>query len=231
VITLPVWDDETATGVPAAVAATLTLVQALGDAGIQALLWCVTRGAVSAGGSDRVATAAQAGLWGLGRVVALEQPERWGGLVDLPAATAGAAGTPEAGSALAAGRLTGTLAERLTGILAGAAAAEDQLAVRAAGVFARRLVAAPPVTTPESAWRTDGTVLVTGGTGGLGSEVARWLAGEGVEHLLLLSRRGPGSPGAAELIEELAALGCRATVVACDVSDRVALAEVLAQIP
>ncbi|WP_198539566.1 beta-ketoacyl reductase, partial [Streptomyces graminilatus] len=76
-----------------------------------------------------------------------------------------------------------------------------------------------------------GTVLVTGGTGGLGAEVARWLAGEGVGRLLLVSRRGPEAPGAAALRAELVELGCDVDIVACDVSDRAALAEVLAGIP
>ncbi|WP_344641662.1 acyltransferase domain-containing protein, partial [Kitasatospora cystarginea] len=71
-------------GVPSGIAGTLALVQALGDAGVAAPLWCVTRGAVSTGRSERPASATQAQVWGLGRVVALEHPERWGGLVDLP---------------------------------------------------------------------------------------------------------------------------------------------------
>ncbi|WP_344641665.1 acyltransferase domain-containing protein, partial [Kitasatospora cystarginea] len=71
-------------GVIDGTAGTLALVQALGDAGVAAPLWCVTRGAVSTGRSDRLASPLQAQVWGLGRVVALEHPERWGGLVDLP---------------------------------------------------------------------------------------------------------------------------------------------------
>ncbi|MET9701364.1 acyltransferase domain-containing protein, partial [Streptomyces sp. NPDC006529] len=64
--------------------ATAALVQALGDAGVGAPLWCLTRGAVSVGRSDKLVSPVQAQVWGLGRVAALEVPERWGGLVDLP---------------------------------------------------------------------------------------------------------------------------------------------------
>ncbi|WP_196449592.1 SDR family NAD(P)-dependent oxidoreductase [Planomonospora sp. ID82291] len=74
-----------------------------------------------------------------------------------------------------------------------------------------------------------GTVLVTGGTGGLGALVARHLVDRyGVRDLLLVSRRGPDAPGAAVLVAELEGAGARVAVVACDVSDRVALAGVVA---
>nr|WP_040699567.1 type I polyketide synthase [Nocardia vinacea] len=78
----------------------------------------------------------------------------------------------------------------------------------------------------------DGTVLITGGTGGLGAVVARHLiTAHRVRRVLLASRRGPDTPGAAELREELAALGAQVDVVACDAADRTALDRVLAQIP
>ncbi|MGW7409946.1 type I polyketide synthase [Streptomyces sp. NPDC054833] len=182
------------------------LVQALGDAGIEAPLWCLTSGAVSTGTADLLTDPVSAQLWGLGRIVALEQPQRWGGLVDLPA-------EPDARAL-----------ERLAGLLA--QADEDQLAVRASGVSGRRLVRAPQSAAPADApWSPRGTVLVTGGTGALGGHVARWLAGAGAEHLVLTSRRGPDAPGAAELKAELEELGAQVTVAACDAADRDALAE------
>jgi acyl transferase domain-containing protein/NADP-dependent 3-hydroxy acid dehydrogenase YdfG/acyl carrier protein len=77
-----------------------------------------------------------------------------------------------------------------------------------------------------------GTVLVTGGTGGLGALVARHLAGaHGAERLLLVSRRGLQADGAGELLEELAGLGCEARVAACDVTDREQLQELIDSIP
>ena len=78
----------------------------------------------------------------------------------------------------------------------------------------------------------EGTVLITGGLSGLGALIARHLASEhGARHLLLSSRRGPEAPGAAELIAELAALGCEAEAVACDVSQRDQLEALLGAIP
>ncbi|MEV0416583.1 SDR family NAD(P)-dependent oxidoreductase, partial [Streptomyces sp. NPDC050448] len=201
------------TGAAAGVIATLTLVQALGDAEVTAPLWCVTRSAVAVNRSEQQTDPAGAPVWGLGRVTALEHGERWGGLIDLP---------EQADDR--------TLA-RLAGVLAGDAA-EDQVAVRPSGLFVRRLVRARLAeTAPVREWRPTGTTLVTGGTGALGAHVARWLAGNGAEHLLLVSRRGAEAPGTADLHEELTALGAEVTLAACDVSDRDALAALLAGIP
>ncbi|MGW2330392.1 type I polyketide synthase [Streptomyces sp. NPDC001700] len=191
---------------------TVELIQALGDAGVPAPLWCLTSGAVSVNRSDRPAHPAQARIWGLGRVAALEHPDRWGGLVDLPE------------------HLDERSASRLTGLLAGTGD-ESELAVRAAGVFVRRLVREPRPAGPATAPRLSGTVLVTGGTGALGARTARWLARHGAEHLLLIGRRGPTAEGAAALRDELAGLGTEATIAACDVAAPDELAEVLAAIP
>ena len=65
------------------VAGSLVLVQALGDAGVGGRLWVVTSGAVAAGAGE-VPDPGQAAVWGLGRVAALEVPQRWGGLIDVP---------------------------------------------------------------------------------------------------------------------------------------------------
>ncbi|MFF0885013.1 type I polyketide synthase [Streptomyces sp. NPDC003456] len=77
-----------------------------------------------------------------------------------------------------------------------------------------------------------GTVLVTGGTGGVGSLVARHLVtGHGVRSLLLASRRGPAAEGVPELVAELEGAGAAVRVVACDVADRAAVADLLADLP
>ncbi|WP_308298939.1 SDR family NAD(P)-dependent oxidoreductase [Streptomyces sp. GESEQ-35] len=77
-----------------------------------------------------------------------------------------------------------------------------------------------------------GTVLVTGGTGSLGSAVARHLVtAHGVRHLVLAGRSGTAAEGAGELAAELAALGAEITVRACDAGDREQLAALLADIP
>ncbi|MFD0417099.1 type I polyketide synthase [Streptomyces sp. NPDC127108] len=199
--------------VPVEVARTLALIQALGDTGVDAPLWCATRDAVAVGHADARTAPGLTALWGLGRVAALEYPERWGGLVDLPDTADTAA------------------LSRLGRVLGGAWAGEDQVAVRGSGAFGRRVVRAPYDGEPAAAWAPHGTVLVTGGTGALGGHVARWLAREGADHLVLTSRRGLEAPGAAELRGELEESGVRVTVAACDAADRDALASLLAEIP
>ncbi|MET7641990.1 SDR family NAD(P)-dependent oxidoreductase [Streptomyces sp. NPDC005438] len=200
-------------GEGAALEGTVSVVQALGDAGSEAPLWVATRGAVSVTPSDRDVDPDDALLWGLLRIAAMEYPRRIGGLVDLPA------------------EVDDRAASRLVRVLAGLDE-EDQLAVRAGGVYARRLVRKPARETPAVRdWSPTGTVLVTGGTGGVGAELAAWLAEAGAPHLLLLSRRGPQAPGAGELTARLEALGARVTVAACDVADREALAGVLESVP
>ncbi|WP_031525344.1 type I polyketide synthase [Streptomyces sp. NRRL F-5123] len=203
-------------GVPAGLSATVAALQALGDSRIGAPLWCVTRGAVSTGPADPLPHPVQAQVWGLGRVAALEHPDRWGGLADLPA---------EPGADAAA---------RLAAVLAGiprGEGAEDQTAVRTEGVLARRLDHAAPERGPGRPWQPAGTVLVTGGTGGVGALLARWAARSGAARLVLTSRRGPDAPGARELAEELRGLGAEVTIAACDAADREAMAGVLAAIP
>ncbi|MBA0051258.1 SDR family NAD(P)-dependent oxidoreductase [Streptomyces sp. AJS327] len=201
----------------------LALLQALGDVGVGAPLWCLTSGAVGTGGTDTVCEPEAAAVWGLGRVACLEHPDRWGGLVDLPS-------------------LPDELAYRLLALVLSGATGEDQVAVRDAGLFACRLRRAPSGAATaatvggasgegEPGWSSRGTALITGGTGALGGHVARWLAERGVEHVLLLSRLGPHAPGAADLRRDLEALGARVTIRACDISVRAELAEAVAAVP
>ncbi|MEU4329860.1 acyltransferase domain-containing protein, partial [Nonomuraea dietziae] len=147
-----------------------------------------------------------AAVWGLVRSAQSEHPGRF----VLAEIAQGFSGWERLAAAIAAGET------QLT------AAGQDLLAPR----LTRREVTAEPL--PE----VSGTVLVTGGTGGLGALVARRLvARHGVRDLLLVSRRGPGAPGASELVAELEGLGARVAVAACDVSDREALAGLLEGVP
>ncbi|MFE7665481.1 type I polyketide synthase [Streptomyces celluloflavus] len=198
--------------VPGGLAATLSLVQALGDAGLGAPLWVLTRGAVEAVPGEAVNDPTGAQIWALGRSVALEHPERWGGLIDLPAD-----GDERTGARLAALLADGT---------------EDQVALRGSGAYGRRLVRAPqPSTGDDTAdWTPHGSVLVTGGTGAIGGHLARWLAERGAPRAVLTSRSGPSAAGAAALAADLAGAGTAVHVLACDLSERAAVAGLLDRI-
>ncbi|MGN9788877.1 type I polyketide synthase [Nonomuraea sp. ZG12] len=195
--------------VPAGLAATQGLIQVLGDAGVTAPLWVVTRSAVAVAPGESLTSPVQAQVWGLGRVAALEHPDRWGGLIDVPQES------------------TDRVASRLGAVLAGCG--EDQVAIRGAGIMARRLVRGPRPGGGRS-WAPRGAVLVTGGTGALGGRVARWLPGRGASRVVLSSRSGPAAAGAAALAATLAAAGTRAEVVACDTAERAEVAGLLAWI-
>ncbi|MFJ7318007.1 SDR family NAD(P)-dependent oxidoreductase [Streptomyces sp. NPDC101062] len=124
-------------------------------------------------------------------------------------------------------------AEPTVPLLAGAlATGEPQLALRDDGLRAPRLARMADAPTGTVTLDPAGTVLVTGGTGDLGALVARHLVERcGVRHLVLASRRGASAEGAEELRAALHALGAETDVRACDVTDRRAVAELLAAIP
>src|SRR5262249_7820249 len=196
---------------------TLAMLHKLIDADLTVPVHLLTSGAVAAAEDEGPNHPLQAMVWGLGRVIALEHPQRWGGLIDLPA-------EPDAAAL-----------DRLCGLLAssgGENQGEAQVAIRPAGVWARRLVRAPLATAELAApsWRPGGAVLVTGGSGTLGPHIARWLARCGAEHIVLTSRRCPRAPGMAELQAELGAEGIRVTVAACDVADRSQVADLLGRL-
>ncbi|MGW6802523.1 SDR family NAD(P)-dependent oxidoreductase, partial [Streptomyces sp. NPDC055039] len=198
----------------------------------------VTRGAVSVDGGP-VADLAAASVWGLVRSAQSENPGRFG-LLDLdPADDVPAYDSP-------ADDAPADDAPALAPLSRALGSDEPQLVLRGGEVRAARLdrVTLPEQVTPSEggtegetagaaqSWERGGTVLITGGTGGLGAVLARHLVAErGVRRLLLLSRRGPGAEGAGELVEELERLGAEVTAAACDVADRGALAEVLAAVP
>ena len=215
ILSLVALDEQPLPGfapVPAGLALTLSLFQALDDLDIEVPVWSLSRGAVSVGRSDRLESPVQALLWGFGRAAGLEVPQRWGGLLDLPI------------------QLDKQALERIMVALANDSG-EDQLAVRSTGIFARRLVrAAMSDSVAERNYKPKGTILITGGTGVIGRHVARWLAHQGAEHLVLVSRQGAEAPAADALSIELTALGARVTLAACDIADRQAFASLLEEL-
>ncbi|MFI8234266.1 SDR family NAD(P)-dependent oxidoreductase, partial [Streptomyces sp. NPDC085900] len=195
---------------------TLVLAQALADAEVTVPLWAVTRGAVTTGDGDPVTAPAQGQVWGLGQSAELELPN-WGGLIDLPADLDD--------------RVLAHWAAALGGL--GEHGDENQLAVRANGLLARRLLPAPARDTGRvTRWCPHGSVLITAGTEPLGARVARALADAGAGHLILTTAPGTtGGSEAAALTADLRAAGAKVTLVPCDLADRAAVAAVLDAAP
>ncbi|MFB4270869.1 acyltransferase domain-containing protein [Nonomuraea sp. GTA35] len=144
-------------------------------------LWLVTRNAITDTGAPAgpaagdIAGAADGGgagepararIWGLGRSLALERPELWGGLVDVPE------------------RLDERARAAFARALAQPPGGEDQVAVRGGTLLVPRLSRAP-YAAPE--WQAAGTVLVNGGSGPYGPHLAAWLAESGADHVILVA--------------------------------------------
>ncbi|MFD0634921.1 type I polyketide synthase [Catenulispora yoronensis] len=184
-----------------------------------ARLIVLTRGAVSTEAAEPVTDLAGAAVWGLIRSVQSEHPGRFV-LVDLPQGAEEGDVEPSVWAAAARGD-------------------EPQLAVRSGSLLVPRLVraavgsGADPGVGPDAATPVDwseGTVVVTGATGGLGTALVRHLVDSGARDLLLLSRSGMSAPGAGALMREAATAGARVRLVACDVSQCAELSQVLKQL-
>jgi acyl transferase domain-containing protein/acyl carrier protein len=196
-------------------------------------LWLVTRGAqpVSNGSIDPGA----APLWGLGRVVALEHSELWGGLIDLDPSVDVSSDAQMRSDV--AGRLVTELLSNESEQVAYRGPRRSVARLVRAGELAGRIEAEP-------GWGSNGTYLVTGGLGGLGGLAARWLVGRGCRHLVLTGRRElpDRSQWAAlggrqdelgqrvGLIEELESRGATVQYFSADVSDREGMSRLLSRI-
>ncbi|UMP07614.1 beta-ketoacyl reductase [Amycolatopsis sp. EV170708-02-1] len=163
-------------------------------------LWCVTRG---------LSALETASLRGISRVAASEQPESWGGLVDLVDDDAA------------------SLARWL-----GSGSREPVVSVEDGVVSAQRLV---PLATEPGVFRCrpDGTYLITGGLGALGLQVAEHLAQRGARRIILLGRKDLGprerwdGDERAEAVRALEAAGVTVVVVAADIADATAVTAAL----
>ena len=187
----------------------LHLVQTLINHSVSPQLWLVTRGAVPAGYRHPVAIA-QAPLWGLGKVVALEHPQLWGGMLDL---------APDAAADEAA-MLLGEIWD---------SQGENQLAIRGGQRYVARLVRISPPIPQDVRLQSDGTYLITGGLGSLGLRVAQWMVEQGARHLVLTGRRG-ASTQAQELLSKLEQAGARVLAIRVNVANQEDMVRVLEEI-
>ncbi len=171
--------------------------------------WLVTQGAQPVQDGSRQGIRWQAPLWGVGRAFSLEQPDRWGGLIDLPA---------EAEQEVLAETLLATI---------DAADSETESAYRDGLRYVPRLRPAAAPAASAATFRPDATYLITGGFGGLGQRVALWMAARGARHIALLSRRAEPDMEAIRAIE---ALGARVIPLSGDVADAAVMGTLMARL-
>jgi NAD(P)-dependent dehydrogenase (short-subunit alcohol dehydrogenase family)/acyl carrier protein len=193
--------------------AALHLIQALQRWGLPLPggLWFCTRGAHTVTPSATV-DATQTSLWGLGRTIALEQPQLNCTLLDLDPAQ-----ESEAAASL--------LAEAVLSL-----PAEPEQAWRENRRYVPRLTrgltAEAVPASPEWRPRPGSSYLITGGLGALGLATARWLAAHGADSLVLIGRR----PGDHHLLAELRETGCTVTTLTADVADAGQLGSALCEV-
>ena len=136
-------------------------------------IWVITCGAQHVHEYPRPVAPASAAVWGLGRVIALEYPRIWGGLIDL-----------DPGISDKAVKILASEVRNSDG--------EDQIVYRHGKRFVPRLYQQQFANDYGNQGplncRPDGMYLVTGGLGGMGLMTAQWLASRGARRLLLLGR-------------------------------------------
>jgi natural product biosynthesis luciferase-like monooxygenase protein len=174
-------------------------------------VYFVTRGGAPISPKDYLAIA-QSPLWGLGRAVAAEHRNLWGGLIDLDPYDS-----------------INTATEALMKALLHDAN-EDMLGVRAGRYYVARLRPQPlPPSEAPLLFSQDATFLVTGGLGGLGRRLALWLSERGARHLCLVSRSA-SEEHAGDLVDELRRRGVDVLIASADVAREQDLQRVLRQI-
>ncbi|WP_299005916.1 non-ribosomal peptide synthetase/type I polyketide synthase [uncultured Shewanella sp.] len=191
------------------------LLYLLRDQGLQKTpCWLLSQGAVAVNEKESVINPEQGSLWGLGKTLALEHPTLWGGLIDLPLAF----GTEDAAA------LCSLLSQPLK---LENQAVEDLLALRSQRVFGQRLVSSQ---WPKQETRLPirDTVLITGGLGALGLQVARWVAQQGASQVVLVSRRDPHTEAVMTALAPLREMDCQVRLVQADVCDEAVMTEVIA---
>ena len=173
-------------------------------------LWLITRGTQPISSPTEAFGVRTSTLWGLGRTIAFEHPQLWGGLVDLDPQ-----GTEDEAK---------ILLQQLTN-----SNTEDHLAVRDRKTYVARLVKYFPPESQPLSLRSNATYLITGGLGSLGLKTAEWMAERGAKHLVLISRSQP-SEQAQRTIKALEKLGVTVKLFSADISLEAEVVNILEQI-
>ncbi|KAB8314799.1 type I polyketide synthase [Tolypothrix campylonemoides VB511288] len=189
----------------------LHLLQAVIKTSSVPQLWLVTRGAQSVLSKTEEVSVTASPLWGMGRVVSLEHPQLWGGLVDLDPQT------PQEET------------EALLQLLVDNNQPEDHLALRGERTYIARLVKQSLKPSQPLSLESNATYLITGGLGALGLHTAKWMVEKGARHLVLISRTQPSQHQIAA-ISNLQQQGAQVVVAQADVCNFEELSKVFEQV-
>ncbi len=156
-------------------------------------LWIITKGATPINNHQNLAAAS---LIGLARVIALENPEIWGGLIDINPA--------ENNQNKNQNIIPSILAEKKGQIYA------VNQGKSYTPILKRKANLTNPANLPPEI-KANATYLITGGTGGFGKKIAQWLIKLGAKHLVLVGRNIPQS--------KLENIGVDMEYLQCDVTN------------
>jgi acyl transferase domain-containing protein/acyl-CoA synthetase (AMP-forming)/AMP-acid ligase II/acyl carrier protein len=190
----------------------INLVKALIKTTSLPKMWLVTRGTQSVQSSTEEVSVAASPLWGMGRVISLEHPQLWGGLIDLDTQI-----------------LESEVDRLLHIILADNHQVEDYLALRGEITYVARLVKQFQAVSQEVSLRSDATYIITGGLGALGLQTAKWMVEKGARHLVLISRTQP-SHNKLATISNLEEQGSEIQVFQADVCNSEELSKIFKQV-
>lgn len=187
----------------------LHLVQSLLSTSIKPKIWLITRAAQAVEPKDKISLS-QSSLWGLGRVISLESPQLWGGMIDLD------------------GQIYENDAQIILKVISDSSG-EDHWAIRNQQAFVARLTKHFPEPSTLKQLDSEGTYIITGGLGYLGLHTAEWMVEKGARNLLLLGRSKPGAD-ANKAINKLREKEGRITVIQADVCNEAEIAKIIKQI-
>jgi acyl transferase domain-containing protein/acyl-CoA synthetase (AMP-forming)/AMP-acid ligase II/pimeloyl-ACP methyl ester carboxylesterase len=188
----------------------LALVQELFKQSIITPIWLVTKGTQNINKPINQSAITSSCLWGLGKAIASEHPEYWGGLVDLSSHYS----TEEIDCLITAI----TYSEK-----------EDYLAIRNNQIYVARLQELK-LSNQSLKINSESSYLITGGLGALGLELAQWLSNKGAKNLILVGRNKP-SEAAQTIIEKLETKGTNIQVIQADITNLEAVNQIIAQYP
>ncbi|MGD1805494.1 alpha/beta fold hydrolase [Dapis sp. BLCC M126] len=173
-------------------------------------LWLITRGTQAVLPERERLTVIGSPLWGLGRTIAFEHPQFWGGLIDLD---------PQSSK-----DEVKILLQQMTD-----SHIEDHIAVRDRKTYVTRLIKHFPQAAQPLSLSADATYLITGGLGSLGLQTAKWMAEKGAKHIALIGRTQP-SEAAQQTIQNLEQQGIDVRVLSADISIEADVVNILEQI-